>query len=143
MVWEMAPSNPWGKGPGQTEVYFGGRLLGIVTPHSSYLRVLFEIGYVGELIYLSLLIYLLVIGLKMSLWPWQFSKISALVTSIYIGLLQEAFVIDTVYWRHFWIIAGMICGLNALYINSRKGIANSNSAHSLYQGVGQRDTMLT
>ncbi len=120
---EKSLEHPLGVGPGQISIYlsnFYNNIKGADAAESSYLEVLFERGYMGEALYLLLLVYLLFLSFRISLFSWEFAKISAAVTSIFYGMLVFSFIGDTTYFLHFWIISGMICGLNILYSRERE-----------------------
>jgi len=107
-----------GAGPGQSEVYLGtfyNNIEGSNSAQQTLLRIFFENGFPGALVFSLFLCYLCFLSLKISLSKWQFSGISAVVSSLFYGMLLCSIVVDTLHWRHFWVIAGMICGLYILY----------------------------
>ncbi|MFQ6126794.1 MAG: O-antigen ligase family protein [Candidatus Heimdallarchaeota archaeon] len=96
-------SKPFGIGPGQYEPTF------IFASHSLYLRVMVEngwMGFAGFLIALTLLIKYLLPRVSSNERVLGVSPISLLSTMI--GILINSFVIDTLHWRHFWILIGVI-----------------------------------
>lgn len=109
---------PLGIGPGQFEIYspvYEKYLPNvIITPsaHNLYLRVLVENGMVG-LICLGGAFILLLRDLYRSVKrsikigsSWLITVGSWLISCL-AGILVESFVIDTLHWRHFWIIIGL------------------------------------
>lgn len=92
-------SNLLGLGPGQSEREFQ------YSPHSLYARVFTENGVVGILTIISIVL--------ISVWQsiknyrqsdYLESPIYAIVFSSLIGLAFNSFFIDTLHWRHFWIL---------------------------------------
>jgi len=114
----LAEHYPWGIGPGQFEIFAPKYEMELfrevlITPsaHNTYLRVLVENGVIG------LGVFLLALGsLSLSLIRNVVVAIrennlrlladGAWLASALLGILVESFVIDTLHWRHFWILAG-------------------------------------
>jgi O-antigen ligase len=118
--------SPWGIGPGQFEIVspayeralFSEKLILTPSSHNTYLRVLAENGLIGFII--------LFIGLLLIFWnsvlaashsikhnsmadaAWLYSCLS--------GILAESVVIDTLHWRHLWIIAGLVLAYRKLQL---------------------------
>lgn len=96
----------WGIGPGHSEI-----ILGFAT-HNTYLRVLLENGWFSFLVFISLIIFLLWKCFEYSL---IFSSQKAIIFMVLFaslsGILVNGLFIDTLHWRHFWVLLGMIVGL--------------------------------
>lgn len=93
----------FGYGPGQTE------LLRPLSTHSSYVRAAFEQGVPG------LATLLLVFGgtlLCAALLARRTEAVNGVGTAallgIWVGLVANSFFIDTLHWRHLWIMAALI-----------------------------------
>lgn len=114
---DKAVSDPLGEGPGQTEIYLRNysTIEGSHASHNTYVRVLFENGYLGALFFYAFMLYILLISVRTSLKDWKLARFSSMCTTLYLGLVLCGFVVDTIHWRHFWIVAGFILGLNELY----------------------------
>jgi len=115
---EKVSEHPLGLGPGQSGVYlssFYNNIEGSQASESSYITALFESGYMGLALYLLFLACLFFLSLRISLNSWQYSKVSALITSIYYGMLLWSTVASALQLKSFWLICGIICGLNILY----------------------------
>jgi len=120
--------NPWGIGPGQFEIIsptYERRLFFetlILTPsaHNTYLRVLVENGLIGFLILLSALLAVFWDSLKLTVSAKEQGAIAnaGWLFSCLGGILAESFVIDTLHWRHFWIIAGLALAYRRLQLQS-------------------------
>jgi len=127
MAWragiEMLKNYPLGVGPGQFEIYsidyqksVGGPMLRLTpSAHSLYLRVLTENGLLGFGIFLVGLSVAIVFGIfelfrSLKSNEAKFQDIAWLLSSL-VGILVQSFVIDTLHWRHFWIILGFMFGL--------------------------------
>ena len=100
---EVAAREPIGIGPGQSEVTFTR------AAHNAYVRGFVENGYVGGLA----LIALMFSGLVNALWVALSSRdprrqmAMAVVASSLAAVCVESVVIDTVHWRHMWVLMGM------------------------------------
>lgn len=95
-------SNLLGMGPGQSEMEFQ------YSPHSLYARVFTENGVVGLVSILSIIF--------LSIWRsyknyrhsnYLESPIYAIIFSSLVGLSFNSFFIDTLHWRHFWIVLAL------------------------------------
>lgn len=73
--------------------------------HNTYLRVLFEQGVVG-LVFFFTFLYLTIRAV------WQnvsFNRRqSALLVSLIVGIMIHSLFVDTLHWRHFWLILALI-----------------------------------
>lgn len=95
-------SNLLGLGPGQSEREFQ------YSPHSLYARVFTENGIIGILSILSIILLSVWQALKKYRQSsYQESPIYAIVFSTVIGLAFNSFFIDTLHWRHFWIVLAL------------------------------------
>jgi hypothetical protein len=96
----LALENPFGHGPGLSEI-----LLSYAT-HSTYVRLLFEVGWMG------FGVWLLLMGLSLVWAAYQAFRQRSLWHEIYLasllGILVESLVIDTIHWRHLWLLLGLI-----------------------------------
>jgi O-antigen ligase len=100
---ELSLAHPIGIGPGQFEFYSP------VETHSTYVRVLSEQGLIG----LTLIVVLLGATLLMALSnahrrAGTYGIGSASLLGVWCGILLNSFVIDTLHWRHLWVVAPMI-----------------------------------
>lgn len=99
----LAERYPFGIGPGQFE------LVSEVSTHSTYVRVLAEQGLLGLVVVLALVIFTLVLASRNAVLGRSTYGIgSAALLAIWVGLMVNSFVVDTLHWRHLWVIAGMI-----------------------------------
>ncbi len=123
MAWkagiELFKSYPLGIGPGQFEHYspdlqksMGGWMLRLTpSAHNLYLRVLTENGVIGFSVFIIALIFAVASGIKKAyLSKRSIEDISWILSSV-IGILIQSFVIDTLHWRHFWILLGFLFAL--------------------------------
>jgi O-antigen ligase len=100
---ELAVTHPFGIGPGQFEE------ISPVSAHSIYVRVLTEQGWLG-------LACLLVLLLGVLFAAWQnvvagrstYGIGSAALFGAWCGLLVNSLVVDTLHWRHLWLLAALI-----------------------------------
>jgi O-antigen ligase/polysaccharide polymerase Wzy-like membrane protein len=100
---ESALRYPFGAGPGQYES------IAQISAHSTYARVLGEQGFPGLLTVAALLAVTLGMALRSaSLGRGTFGIGSAALLGAWCGLLVNSFFIDTLHWRHLWIVAALI-----------------------------------
>jgi O-antigen ligase len=104
LSWEAVLERPLGIGPGQAEPVFQ------YSSHSLYLRTLSENGFLGFLSMMAFLVVSLWRALVLSAraaderWRTCFTILAACL----IGLLVNSLVIDTLHWRHFFMLLGLI-----------------------------------
>lgn len=100
---KLGIENPLGVGPVQSFL-----LLDYAT-HNSYLRVFSENGVLG---FLSFTLFLLVTLLRSVLLSLRASSsvqrsVYALVAAAICGTMLNSFTIDTIHWRHFWLLLAL------------------------------------
>jgi O-antigen ligase len=96
-------SNPLGVGPFQSFV-----LLDYAT-HNVYLRVFSENGVIGFLSFAGFLLLALIRSVLLSQKAVNRIQRSlfALVAAALVGTLLNSFTIDTLHWRHFWLLLAL------------------------------------
>jgi hypothetical protein len=100
---EAARTYPFGAGPGQFES------IASISAHSTYARVLGEQGFPGLLALVSVLGFTLALAVGNAFTGrGTFGIGSAALLGAWCGLLANSFFIDTLHWRHLWIVAGLI-----------------------------------
>jgi O-antigen ligase len=100
---EAALRYPFGAGPGQYES------IAQISAHSLYARVLGEQGFPGLLALLVVLAFTLGLALRNAVagrGTWGIG--SAALLGAWCGLLVNSFFIDTLHWRHLWIVAALV-----------------------------------
>jgi len=98
-----AQQYPFGAGPGQFESVAG------ISAHSTYARALGEEGFLGLIALLALLGYTLLTALRNAVRGRSTYGIgSAALLAAWCGLLANSAVIDTLHWRHLWLVAALI-----------------------------------
>ena len=92
-----------GIGPGQFEA------VSPVSAHSLYVRVLSETGVPGFVLLAAVLALTLGMAVHQTLTGRDSHGIGAApLLASWCGLLVNSVVVDTLHWRHFWIVAGLI-----------------------------------
>jgi O-antigen ligase len=92
-----------GIGPGQFEV------LAPVATHSTYVRVLAEQGLAGFVTIAALFLATLAFAMRnAALGRDTYGIGSAALLGAWCGILANSVVVDTLHWRHLWIVAAMI-----------------------------------
>lgn len=93
---------PLGVGPGQSEVFLD------FSTHSLYVRLLFENGFLGFISFF--IFYLLCIGHSIKLLflsPAKTQGYFAIIFASLIGILFNSIFIDTMHWRHLWLLLAL------------------------------------
>jgi O-antigen ligase len=94
---------PLGIGPGQFEV------LSPVSAHSLYVRALAEQGLLGLLTLLALVFLTLALAVGNALAGRDTYGIgSAALLAAWCALLVDSLFVDTLHWRHLWLVAALI-----------------------------------
>ena len=100
---EPAQRYPFGVGPGQFES------IASISAHSTYVRAVAEQGLPGLIAISALMTFTLGAALGTALSGRDTYGIgSAALLGAWCGLLVNSFVIDTLHWRHLWIVAALI-----------------------------------
>jgi O-antigen ligase len=100
---EPALRYPFGVGPGQFES------IAQISAHSTYARVLGEQGFPGLVVLLALFGFTLAVALgSAARGRGTYGIGSVALLGAWCGLLANSFVVDTLHWRHLWIVAALI-----------------------------------
>ena len=100
---EQASVHLFGHGPGQV----GGNLP--QATHSIYARVAYEQGYIGLALIIAIFLATLVAAVRFAKRDGDISGLgSGALLGAWVGLLANSLFIDTLHWRHLWIIAALI-----------------------------------
>lgn len=110
----MILENPFGLGPFEFDRMYGSQ------QHNVYLQGFLVYGWLGGMIYLSLIMVTFFIGLRPTLvqTPWQKFTIAAYAG--FVGDAIEGAIVDTDHWRHFFLLLGLVWGLTAATVNYRR-----------------------
>lgn len=127
----------FGIGPGQTNPYLYEHydFEGSNAAHNTYLRVGFENGVFGLLVYIYLLAVTLVVAYKSSRAKDGLANVSLVVLCSYVATLISALTVDTLHWRHFWIIIALVWGIAAYRYRVRRAERLNESKRSPQLGV--------
>lgn len=94
---------PFGAGPGQFESVAG------ISAHSTYARALGEQGFPGLVLVLALLALTLSMAVRNAVNGRSTYGIgSAALLAAWCGLLASSAFVDTLHWRHLWLVAALI-----------------------------------
>jgi O-antigen ligase len=106
---ELAAAHPLGIGPGQFE------RVSEISAHSTFVRSLAEEGVVGAFLILGLLLLTLGFAARnVALGADTYGIGSAGLFAAWCGLLANSFFVDTLHWRHLWLVAALIWAGTAL-----------------------------
>ena len=99
---EVGMLNPFGIGPGHSESAFQ------YSPHSLYARVFTENGLIGFVSFVTLLLLSMYKSFE-SYWKstGEYSVLFIVIFASICGLVFNSFFIDTLHWRHLWIILAL------------------------------------
>ena len=116
---EPAQRYPFGVGPGQFE------LVAPISAHSTYVRVFAEQGLPGILAFVTLVLFTLGAAVANAVAGRDTYGIgSAALLGAWCGLLVNSLVIDTLHWRHLWVVAALVW---AGWMRRRLGSARRSS----------------
>ena len=94
---------PLGIGPGQFEVRAP------LPSHNLYIRSLSEQGFLGLLVILGIVVATLIFAARNAVLGRDTYGIgSAALLGAWVGICVESFVIDTLHWRHLFLVAALI-----------------------------------
>jgi O-antigen ligase len=106
---EIAAEHPIGIGPGQFEG------ASEISAHSTYVRSLAEQGVAGVLLILALMLLTLAFAARnASLGRDTYGIGSAALLAAWCGLLANSAFVDTLHWRHLWLVAALVWAGTAL-----------------------------
>jgi len=101
-AFESGISNPLGMGSGQSEIFFQ------YSPHSLYARVFTENGLIGIL---SFVLFIIISTYKSFSSYWNSKREDGvfyiIIFASLIGLSFNSFFVDTLHWRHFWLLLAL------------------------------------
>jgi O-antigen ligase len=113
---ELAERHPIGIGPGQFE------LVAPISAHSTYVRALAEQGILGFVALVALLYGTLLMAIRNAARGWDTYGIgSAALLAAWCGILANSVFVDTLHWRHLWLVAGLIWAAAAAQASSSAG----------------------
>ncbi len=100
---EQGERYPLGIGPGQFEV------VSPVSAHSTYIRAFAEEGAPGLAALIALLLATLLLGARNVVRGMDTYGIgSAALLGSWLGILANSLFVDTLHWRHLWLVAALI-----------------------------------
>ena len=100
---ELARTHVFGIGPGQYAQSVG------IAAHSTFLRALGEEGVLGfTLIVAFFLVTLILAWGNVVAGRTTFGISAGLLLGLWVGLIANSIFIDTLHWRHLWLVAGLI-----------------------------------
>lgn len=99
----LVATYPFGVGPGQFESYV------TISAHSAYVRALAEQGVLGLVTILALIVAtLLFAGRNAVIGRDTYGIGSAALLGAWCGLVANSAFVDTLHWRHLWLVAALI-----------------------------------
>jgi O-antigen ligase len=112
----LGEHHPIGIGPGQFE------LVEPISAHSTYIRALAEEGVLGFIVLTALLYGTLLVALRNAVRGWDTHGIgSAALLACWCGVLANSVFVDTLHWRHLWLMAGLIWAARMAQASSNAG----------------------
>jgi O-antigen ligase len=108
---ELAEEHPFGLGPGQFE------RVSELSAHSTYVRAIAEEGIPGAALLLGLVLLTLGFAARnVAAGVDTYGIGSAGLMAAWCGLLANSFFVDTLHWRHLWLVAALIWAGTALRV---------------------------
>jgi O-antigen ligase len=99
----LVEQHPLGTGPGQFDHWT------VTDAHSIYVRSLAEQGILGFLVIVLLLLVTLFLALRNVVSGRDtYGLGSGVLLAAWCGLLANGLFVDTLHWRHFWIVAALV-----------------------------------
>ena len=112
----LGARSPLGVGPGQFELHEP------ISAHSTYVRAFAEEGAVGALVLVGLLGGTLALALRNAARGWDtFGISSTVLLGSWCGVLASSVFVDTLHWRHLWLLAGLIWAAAPAHTSSSAG----------------------
>jgi O-antigen ligase len=106
---DLATAYPLGIGPGQFE------RVSQISAHSTYVRALAEEGVLGLLVVLALMVLTLGFAARNTVRGVDTYGIgSAALFAAWCGILANSLFVDTLHWRHLWLVAALVWSGTAL-----------------------------
>jgi O-Antigen ligase len=100
---KLAEQHPFGIGPGQFEPVVQ------YAAHSTFIRTFAEQGILGLVAFIGLALATLVLaGRNVVLGRHTYGIGSAALLAAWCGLLVNSLFVDTLHWRHLWLVAALI-----------------------------------
>ena len=107
---------PFGAGPGETDPHVKTyRLEGSDASHNTYLRVAFESGWVGFLMFAMMMLSTAIVGIRQVMRRRVEMPYVAILLPSFAASMVSGLTIDTLHWRHLWIVMALIWGYEAYY----------------------------
>jgi O-antigen ligase len=101
--WQLGWTHPVGIGPGQFESYSA------LATHSTFVRVFAEQGFMGLALLVALMLSTLVLALRNVVLGRDTHGIgSTALLGAWCGLIINSAVVDTLHWRHLWVVIALI-----------------------------------
>jgi O-antigen ligase len=100
---DYAEHPPLGAGPGQFDV------ISPISAHSTYVRVLVEQGFLGLAILVAIILVTVVLAVRnCTLGRSTYGIGAGALLGAWCGALANSFFVDTLHWRHLWLVAALI-----------------------------------
>ena len=115
---------PLGFGPLRFREYFG------LEPHNSYIGAFANAGWIGGLLWLTLITSTIFVGFRLMVKASPFRVYAQAVFPALFGILLQGFQIDIDHWRFLYLDFGLIWGMEAarrrwLSVNRQPALATS------------------
>lgn len=99
----LGEEHPIGIGPGQFDV------VAPVSTHSTFVRTFAEQGVLGLMTWIAIAVATLLFALRSAVLGRDSYGIgSAALLGSWVGLVSSSFFVDTLHWRHLWLVAAVI-----------------------------------
>lgn len=99
-AWREGVLSPLGQGPGQSDVLLA------IAPHNVYARIFYENGWLGLAMLVCFLVVTLVVCMN-KFHSLRYGYVYRICFAVIIGHIVNGFFIDTLHWRHFWVVLAL------------------------------------
>ncbi|MGV6817449.1 MAG: O-antigen ligase family protein [Thiotrichales bacterium] len=123
--------DPIGLGPGEEVLEFG------IEPHNVYLYILTENGWLGFLGFTGFIFSTIILGIKRLRMGEPVSDEFLIAFVVVVSTAVQSLLIDTIHWRHFFFLQGVVWGIALYELRLRNSIPADSFPH-LKQPVALR-----
>ncbi len=79
--------------------------------HNVYLSMFLNAGWLGGLLYITLILAILILGFKHCLRNTPCQQLLIVFYAAFAGIILEGFIIDSDHWRHFFVLIALVLGM--------------------------------
>lgn len=104
---------PLGVGSNRSATQFG------MNPHNVYIKIFLENGWLGGISFLVMLAVIMMRGFQSAMTEGPIRDDAIVIFACLTGVIGESMIIDTLHWRHLFLLLGMMSGASILMHRQR------------------------